>query len=361
MNGLYFPINNNSRSEADLIELNKYQSRASKFARQNAKLDYCYHCGNKTTSFCNSHSVPRFCLTRIAVDGHLYQLSDVMDIQYSLNNPGVNKAGTFQLICNKCDAEIFANYENPQIYKQIEISQTALAQIAMKNYLHRISKRKYEIELYNLMLQRAIKNNFFDMQMHFRDELRIKHIDLKEYRDYYKYAKNLISNSCEGYHVILNKHLDYTVPIAFQDCIVLLSDFYSNLLYNSHAIEDASNMKNIHVVVFPLEKGSRIIIFCEKKHSLHYKSFETKLNKLDLDDQLSAINFIMFAYSEEIYLSKKIPQKTINKPALKRIASLAGACTDSNNPLERERTAYSLVNRKKVPNLLSRYFDIDDN
>ena len=48
------------------ITYNKLMSKIQAKARQEAKLNYCYYCKKEVSSFCNSHSVPQFCLRRIA-------------------------------------------------------------------------------------------------------------------------------------------------------------------------------------------------------------------------------------------------------------------------------------------------------
>lgn len=57
----------------------KQMSRLLKEARQAAKRDTCYFCGKSVTSFCNSHSVPRFCLENIATNGDALTLNTVVD------------------------------------------------------------------------------------------------------------------------------------------------------------------------------------------------------------------------------------------------------------------------------------------
>ena len=61
------------------VSFNKWISRLNAKARQNAKRDSCYVCKKPCTSFCNSHSVPQFCLRRIAVDGKVY-ISDIQRV-----------------------------------------------------------------------------------------------------------------------------------------------------------------------------------------------------------------------------------------------------------------------------------------
>ena len=73
MNEDYFfqtlSVNKYDFMDKQKIELNKHFSGILKKARQEAKLAKCYFCEKQISSFCNSHSVPKFCLKNIAVRG----------------------------------------------------------------------------------------------------------------------------------------------------------------------------------------------------------------------------------------------------------------------------------------------------
>lgn len=119
------------------ITYNKLMSKIQAKARQEAKLNYCYYCKKEVSSFCNSHSVPQFCLRRIAADGKVYNANTLIDLPFMRSEQGVNEAGTFQLICRACDSKIFQQYEDPTAYQAKPTGQM-LAQIAMKDYLQMI-------------------------------------------------------------------------------------------------------------------------------------------------------------------------------------------------------------------------------
>ena len=71
-------------------------------------------------------------------------------IPYFGDDTGINSAGTFHIICRECDCAIFQQYEDPLAYYKIPTGQM-LAQIAMKNYLQMIYKRKVEQELFHCL------------------------------------------------------------------------------------------------------------------------------------------------------------------------------------------------------------------
>jgi len=92
------------------ISLNKKIGRVFSAARKNAKRSSCYICGAPCTSFCRSHSVPKFCLKRIAIDGKVFFSGIQADLPFFGTDSGVNEAGTFQLICRDCDNTLFQDY-----------------------------------------------------------------------------------------------------------------------------------------------------------------------------------------------------------------------------------------------------------
>lgn len=69
------------------------------------------YCGKETTSFCNSHSIPVFCLRKIAVDGEALHTNKLVNSPLKDFSKVINKSGTFQPICRECDSKIFQEYE----------------------------------------------------------------------------------------------------------------------------------------------------------------------------------------------------------------------------------------------------------
>ena len=92
------------------LKYKKKMSQILKEARQTAKNEECYYCGKSVSSFCMSHSVPRFSLENIAINGEVLTLNTIVDNPFMDKENGVKKAGTFQLICNDCDRKIFSDY-----------------------------------------------------------------------------------------------------------------------------------------------------------------------------------------------------------------------------------------------------------
>jgi len=165
-------------------QINKELSRSLSSARSSAKGSKCFICKNKCDSFCNSHSVPQFCLRKIADKGKVLQSGLQEEFPLLGDDTGVKKAGIFFLICHNCDNTKFQEYENPQSYNQ-QISQTILAQIAMKNALQLISKRKIEYQLYKILEE---KDSVIAQEIT-QQQLKVIPLDLDGYTEEFRYSK----------------------------------------------------------------------------------------------------------------------------------------------------------------------------
>ena len=157
------------------IALNKRMSRIMSEVKSETKGDVCFFCGKPVTSFCNSHNVPRFCLESIGADGKVTGPNAIlglpsMGVSIGKDYLGISEAGTFRIICRECDCTIFQDYENPDNYfETTPPSQKILAEIALKNYLKFISKRKLEIALLEKSLttcpEGEIEYHLFDVEL----------------------------------------------------------------------------------------------------------------------------------------------------------------------------------------------------
>ena len=88
------------------IAINKFTARMFSKARANTKRKTCYVCGKACSSFCNSHSIPEFTLRHISEKGKVIATLQ-KEIPMLGKDTGLNKAGTFQLICRECDSKVF--------------------------------------------------------------------------------------------------------------------------------------------------------------------------------------------------------------------------------------------------------------
>lgn len=337
-------------------------------AQRNAKLPCCMLCENECSSFCNSHSVPGFTLSRIAENG---MVSESIQNKAPLHEKslGIARTGTFKLICETCDNERFQDYENPYSYAKTPTNKM-IAQIALKNFLLMIYKRREENELYTLLGKKYPHTKAYT-----DEKVYIGNLDLLEYLSGLKYAQKAIEKSNEKYyHLYYYKVLDYVVPYAAQSAITLISDFEDNVINNPYSLSPKTKMKYVHIAVFPLKSTSIIMLFVENGEK-RYGSFFRQFRKLSDEDKLSAINFIAFSNIENVFLNPTLQKKMQEN---RQFVDVCGLTTDIKADISIELEPFpidcppekmllkaieefSLSKRHTIPNLLSREYAITNN
>lgn len=225
-----------------------------------------------------------------------------------------------------------------------------IAQIDMKNNLKNISKRLMELEMYRLMGEQ------FGMSKEMvAAKSAVNKLDLAEFKDSFSRAKKRDIKSFSGdYYIGFYKKLPYIVHMAFQGTIALIFDLEGNVINNIYNSDPKYKSNNVGICIFPLEESSVIMLFVGKDNAI-YSRFFRQLRKLDLENQLSIINYIIFSYSEDYFLSPNLGKETLNK-----LMSLSGKTpemigfylTTESQQLEGIKKIYDYDGRFSVPNLL---------
>lgn len=339
----------------ELIEYKKKSNRFLSKAKKEAKLEKCFYCGKEKSSFCNSHSIPAFCLKNIATDGYLFYSNKLTKIPLLNDEKGVNQAGTFQIICRECDSKIFQDYENPDNYNK-KPTPKMLAQICMKNNLKKISKRLNEYSLYDIL---AKEEPYIDGIREVMQE--VQKMDLKEDIQDFKKAKRLSKKDWDGeYYLFYYEKLNYVVPIAFQSSIALVTDLDGNIINDIYCSKEEHRIEDLQICIFPLKESSIIMMFIDSKNK-RYRKFYKQFNKLSPEDKLALVNYIVFLYSEDIFFSKKISDQVLENSNLintSQQTSVFVTIDKSINAIEESKKIYDLSKRNDIPNLLSEKYKL---
>lgn len=340
----------NEKLNSDIIGYKKEINKVLSQARKASKSEKCIHCGKETTSFCNSHSIPAFCLRNIATNGELLYSNILVNFPLLDFEKGINKAGTFQLICRECDGKIFQEYEEPNNYEN-GITQQMVAQIAMKNYLKAISKRVNEHAIFDIFKEKVSESKEFADHMQ-----SIQDVDLNEYKQGFEKAKRLSKKNWAGeYNVFYYEKLNYVVPIAFQSPIALVVDLDGQIVNDIYYGNPKYKLEDLHICVFPLKESSVVIMFVDSVHK-RYRNFYRKFRKLSQQEKLSIINYIIFLYSEDIFFSKEIPADILQNEELISVSKQSSMAISDNpfiSAIENSKDIYDLSKHSTIPNLLS--------
>ena len=346
----------NEPPHANLINAKKKICKLLSTARASSKGDQCFYCGKNVSSFCNSHTIPAFCLKNISVDGKVFYFNKFMEIPFMDFDKGIKQAGTFNIICRECDSVIFHEYEDPSNYA-IKPTSRMLAQIAMKNYLKAISKRLNEHAIFDIKKQNPLLLNSGLIESY----QSIQNLDLNEYKNNFKKAKKLsFKNWDNEYYLFCYEKLNYVVPIAFQSTIALIIDLDKQIVNDIYYQNIKYRIEDFHICIFPLQDTSIVMMFVDKNYK-RYRNFYKKFRKLPLQERLSIINYIIFLYSEDMFLSKALPENIYNNDNLINIArqtTIAVSNTPFSNAIEAAKEAYDLNKHNTIPNLLSQKYKV---
>lgn len=334
------------------IEFSKKMSQLSAESRKSTKTGKCLYCSKEASSYCNSHSVPASFLKNIADNGKLYTHAGLIDLPLLKRDVGVNKAGTFLIICRACDSKIFNDYESKNNYKMAP-TQKMLAQIAMKNYLKTISQRAFSIKLH--------ENIGEDTGFDFSKTNKINDSDLKENVQGFNRAKKVDAKCIQDeYYLFLYESLDYVVPMAFQHQVALAVDLEGGVVNNLYNYDFKYKIQMVHIVVFPLEDSSIVLMFTDKNDK-RYRQFIRQLNRLPSEEKLEVVNYIIFLYSEDFFLSKKVSEDVMSDKILKKLSGKTGhsIIIGGGNIIDTLKENYELSNLNEIPNLLSAEYKIN--
>ena len=344
-----------------MVEQLKELNKILKEVRLEAKLDHCVYCNKKTSSFCKSHTIPKFILKKIDDKGmiynsYFYTTLGLMDL--IKKEDGITEAGTFRLICRDCDNIIFEDYEDENNILQLPTNKM-MAEMALKNILKLWYKRNYEICLYKKIQKLLPFSPSYFIATHHNE---INDLDLKELKTDFKKFKTIIEKNLKsGMRLVFWHKCDYIVPLAFQGPICLYGDLKGNIINDIYNYSQELVMQYIHICVFPLEQNSIIMVFYHKDDT-NYRLFEKQFNKLTLDKKLQLISFIIVNYSEDFLISKKANEKIINNPTI-------STTTENNNNIlasnyydlkfQENQKLHELENYEDFPNLLNETYKIN--
>lgn len=351
-------MNTDDLPNDQLIDARKMIGQLVKLAKAQAKHETCLICGQKLP-FCNSHTVPQFCLKNIADNGKVNLFNALLGTELLSSDSGVKNSGTFHIICRQCDGTIFQDYENPQAYSETPSSKI-LNQIALKNVLRDIYKHETELEMIKSGKRILIKKEpFFAIiaDAYFSSQMKARSQDIKDCYDIFDAIKANLNIASPGVHLVSFDKLNYVVPIAFQGMIALITGVSGELINNQYNYNSDYSVEYFHLAIFPLENSSVIITFSDDKNS-RILTFEKELKNMSAAKRLEIINRIVFWYAEDYFFSPRLP-----KEAASELEQAARQMQDlfSTNPEKSTKNVikdFDLRRDTCLPNLLSREYAI---
>lgn len=281
----------------------------SELHKNNSKLaNNCLICGKECSSFCDSHSIPKFVLKSITNDGKVLTGTSFMS-PINLKPVGVNSALVFSCVCHDCDSKYFQDYEHISKISS-EFSNVAINEIAMKNYLRYAFKQHQNQQVFKQLLE--MPNISIEEKYSLENQSFLKKKDVDEaVAKIIKYSKK---KDDKNFYIIDELNLNYKTQLAYQGFITMVWGF-DRLINNTFNYDDDYKIQQLGVCVFPFETGTKILLFCEEG-SNRLRDFYKKYRKLSLEEKLYVINFIILLYEEDWVVEADFDEKELNKETL---------------------------------------------
>lgn len=138
-------------------------------------------------------------------------------------------------------------------------------------------------------------------------------MDYLEFESEMLFHKNIANNNISGgYQILFWKVLPYVVPIA------ITKDMDGNEINNIYNMDANVRMQYLHLAILPVEEGSVIIAFYHKRDKL-YRRLRHQINSILENEVLKYINYLVFKYTENFYISKKIKNEIDTNESLQRL------------------------------------------
>ena len=102
-----------------------------------------------------------------------------------------------------------------------------------------------------------------------------------------------------------------------------------------------------------MELQSIIMVFT-KKGNKRLRQFYKQFSSLEHNDKLSAINFIIFSLSEDVFMSRSLHNRFMENESLKKVAGLTSIQFSETDNISQEglKEEFDLSKRNTIPNLL---------
>lgn len=268
------------------------------------KEDRCFICGKKCSSFCDSHSIPKFVLKSISDSGFVYlpvatrtASKNEQKLLYK-SNPGINETQIFKNICRDCDNNVFNSIENIESTMK-DFTDEELSLYALKVLLHDIYIKKLCCSIDNI----HHKEMFGRGAIHFEWLADIKDMthQANDYVDAIK-KKLLIHHK-----VIIDTVLNKKVNFACVTKLLLGYSYKGNILYD---LDDyLANFGFIYIVVLPLNNNhTKVSMFYRRKNKI-YNTVKDEFDGMTLDEKLQAISNLIIMHTEDFACTKDVITK----------------------------------------------------
>ena len=188
-------------------------------------------------------------------------------------------------------------------------------------------------------------------------------LDLREFLQEVEVHKREILNNTKGaYQIVFKEILPFVVPIATQVAITLQDDMYGYPVNDVFNPDPKVSMQDLHLVIFPFKKSSLVLAFYHKKDK-NYRTLRHQFNSENSKKTKEFLNYLVFAYTENFFISKTIYEKIQNNKKLIQLSRELYQKPNLGNLSMYDffNLKYEPVKPDEIPNFLTKDWALGEN
>lgn len=320
-------------TDVDKAYLIKTVSAVYKNSKKQASDNKCLICREEVTSFCKSHTLPRFILNTLSKDGNVYTLHPAIWSQvdpHIKEEVGIGKADIFYALCRRCDSIWFQVYENPEKWHSFNSLSPSEKQKMMGLIFLKNMCRNY----YNTLGNRE----FYRKAELTSDNLDTSHIqlsekyDLLDYSQHIQIAVNGLKVDSPLYKILYYKKVHYPLPVATQCTVAPQFDLNGHEINNMLDLE--SEMHYLTVCIFPMRECSYILVFTLKRSVEKFRDMFASFNRLTDSEKGKYLLALSLAHTaDQVFFSHHAYMKIKENRIAKELTEMnlpASQCSSAN-------------------------------
>ncbi|PGK43981.1 hypothetical protein CN907_06945 [Bacillus anthracis] len=248
-------------------------------------------------------------LNRISEDGHVYCFkaeADENGLNTIFKKISKNKASTFFGFCDLHDTELFLPIE------QKEYNQEPIQNFLFAFRAHALEFHKKQRGLKNFQnIVKTFPYVVFDPM--FVNGYRVAEFDVNDNSNDYSIFNEYFSTGNFAEMRTFYYKLDFEVDFAVSTAFTVQFDLEQNEINDIYFDKTDKRMPSIYLNVYPVEKGTNIILSYHLKDDQKYKKYFDQLEALSTEKLLEHLNYLIIEYTENVFFSPSFVEGLTDK------------------------------------------------
>lgn len=318
----------NAYTEEELRNIVISIRKSLKESKRASSSGTCLICGKKVTSFCKSHTLPRYILDNISDNGYVYTVNpkhNPLITMAAKEKIGIGDTNVFYDICRECDDEIFKEYETPENWNSFVKLDDAKKQRLLNLIFLKNACREAYIDLggadFYKKMEKLPEQLRIDEIFDTTSQQTVEELDLKDHLANVEISLKALKEKISIYDILYFRKVHYRLPLATQCTFVPHFDLKDQVINDIYDMK--ATMRYLSVCIFPLEESSIIILFSLKEDAKYLKKLiDGFLGLSEREKGKCLIALVLGHTSEQLFFNKYSYKKVTNLPIAQQLSAM---------------------------------------